>query len=194
MSHVHGKQSSWRASWWGPWRCTQTRLWGKRLDNRGLDTSAFLFSKGGDFAQSNWRPRIPRPRDSWLYWFSMRTSGAKFRRGDETVVNPHRAKTFQFEFFNRILWFKLDNQSSIEQFEPTGSQSTVSPALLKVRMSKRWVSSPRNYYEYKYIITIITTITMNMDMSSLLLLLLFLLVEVYYYYYYYYHYYYYYYY
>ena len=53
-----------------------------------------------------------------------------FGRGDDTVGNPHRAQICQFELFEFILLLKVDNQFSIEQFEPTLSQSTVpSPTL-----------------------------------------------------------------
>ena len=48
-----------------------------------------------------------------------------FRRGDDTVGNPHRAQFFQFELFELILLLKLDRQFSVEQFEPSVSQSTV---------------------------------------------------------------------
>ena len=54
----------------------------------------------------------------------------KFGRGDDTVGNPHRAHFFQFELFEPVVLLKLDRQCSLEQFEPTVSQSTVSPPLL----------------------------------------------------------------
>ena len=50
--------------------------------------------------------------------------------GDDKVGNPHRAQIAQFELFELILVLKLDKPLSIEQFEPTVSQSTVpSPPL-----------------------------------------------------------------
>ena len=48
-------------------------------------------------------------------------------RGDDTVGNPHRAHFSPFELFELFLFLELDKQLSIEQFEPTVSQSTVSP-------------------------------------------------------------------
>ena len=54
----------------------------------------------------------------------------RFRRGDDTVGSPHRAQIRQFELCELILLLRLDKQLSIEQFEPTVSQSTVpSPPL-----------------------------------------------------------------
>ena len=51
-------------------------------------------------------------------------------RGDDTVGNSHRARTYQFELFELILLLKLDNRFPVEQFEATVSQSTVpSPHL-----------------------------------------------------------------
>ena len=55
---------------------------------------------------------------------------AFFGRGDDTVGNPHRAQIVQFELCELILLLKFDNKFSIEQFEPTVSQSTVSSPLL----------------------------------------------------------------
>ena len=53
-----------------------------------------------------------------------------FGRGDDTVGNPHRAEIYRFELFELFLLLKLDNESYIERFEPTVSQSTVpSPPL-----------------------------------------------------------------
>ena len=53
-------------------------------------------------------------------------------RGDDTVGDPHRAGISQLELFELILLLKLDKYFSIEQFEPTVSQSTVSsPPLTK---------------------------------------------------------------
>ena len=46
-------------------------------------------------------------------------------RGDDTVGNPPRAQISQFELFELILLLNLDKHFSIEQFEPTLSQSTV---------------------------------------------------------------------
>ena len=54
----------------------------------------------------------------------------KIGRGDDTVGNPHRAHFSQF--FKLIILLELDKQFSIEQFEPTVSQSTIpSPPLRK---------------------------------------------------------------
>ena len=61
-------------------------------------------------------------------------------RGDDTVGDPHRSKMSQFELFELILLLKLDNQFSVEQFEPTVSQSTV-PSPLLTRGSR---TEPRN--------------------------------------------------
>ena len=50
--------------------------------------------------------------------------------GDDTVGDPYRDEISQFELFELVLLLKLDNQFSVEQFEATGSQSTVpSPPL-----------------------------------------------------------------
>ena len=48
------------------------------------------------------------------------------RKGDDTVGIPHRAQVSQFELFELILFLKLDDQFSIEHFEPTVSQSAIS--------------------------------------------------------------------
>ena len=52
-----------------------------------------------------------------------------FGKGDDTVGNPHRAQLVQFELFESCLLLELDKHFSIEQFEPTVSQSTVSSPL-----------------------------------------------------------------
>ena len=53
-------------------------------------------------------------------------------RGDDTVGNPHRAQIIQFELFDLIPKLKSDKRFSIEQFEPTVSQSAVpSPPLFQ---------------------------------------------------------------
>ena len=61
------------------------------------------------------------------------TSGktlALILKGDDTVGNPHRAQTYQFELFELCLLLKLDKQLPVEQFEASVSQSTVpSPPL-----------------------------------------------------------------
>ena len=64
------------------------------------------------------------------------TMGAMIRRGDATVGNPNRAQIYKFELFEFIILFKLAKQFSIEQFEPTVSQSTVSspPSQMGRRM------------------------------------------------------------
>ena len=46
------------------------------------------------------------------------------RRGDDTVEHPHRAQICHFELFEFLLLLNVDKQFSIEQFEPTESQST----------------------------------------------------------------------
>ena len=52
-------------------------------------------------------------------------------RGDDAVGNPHRAQISQFELFDLTPLLKLDKQFSVERFEPTVSQSTVSsPPLM----------------------------------------------------------------
>ena len=53
------------------------------------------------------------------------TDGPDFGRGDDTVGNPHRAQIVQFELFELCVLLNLDKQFSVEQFEPTVSQSTV---------------------------------------------------------------------
>ena len=52
-------------------------------------------------------------------------------RGDDTVVNPHRAQISEFELFEPILSLKLDKQFPVEQFEATVSRSTVPSPPLK---------------------------------------------------------------
>ena len=52
--------------------------------------------------------------------------------GDNTVGDPHRAQNSQFELFELVLLLKLGKQFSVEQFEPTVSQSAVSSPPLKV--------------------------------------------------------------
>ena len=53
-----------------------------------------------------------------------------FRRGYDTVGNPHRTQISQFELFEHILVLKLDKRFPVEQFEAAVSQSTVpSPPL-----------------------------------------------------------------
>ena len=53
-------------------------------------------------------------------------------RGHDKVGNPHRVQKAQFEFVEFVfLLSRLDKQLSIEQFEPTVSQSTVSSPLLQ---------------------------------------------------------------
>ena len=52
------------------------------------------------------------------------------RNWDDTFGNPHRAQIPQSEFFGLFILTRLDKQLSIEQLEPTVSQSTVSPPPL----------------------------------------------------------------
>ena len=67
----------------------------------------------------------------------------KFGRGDDTVGDPHRAQISQFELFELLLSSKLDNEFSIERFEPTVSQSTVSsPALRSGGAAPAKISGP----------------------------------------------------
>ena len=54
-------------------------------------------------------------------------------RGDDTVGNPHRAQTSQFEFFELTISLKWDKHVPIEQFEPTVPQSTVPSPPLDIR-------------------------------------------------------------
>ena len=62
-----------------------------------------------------------------------RMAGA-FGRGDDTVGNPHRAQISKFEFFELVLFLKLNKGFPVEQFEATVSQSTVpSPPLRPTR-------------------------------------------------------------
>ena len=55
-----------------------------------------------------------------------RSAPEGLRRGDDTVGNPHRAQFDKLELFELITLFNLDKHFSIEQFEPTVSQSTAS--------------------------------------------------------------------
>ena len=78
------------------------------------------------------------PAEAGERWRSRRANGRASRtspevgRGDDTVGDPHRAGISQLELFELILLLKLDKYFSIEQFEPTVSQSTVSsPPLTK---------------------------------------------------------------
>ena len=68
----------------------------------------------------------------WLVVVVVRVtvSATGFRRGNDMVGNPHRAQTSQLEPFELVLSLKSDKQLSIERFEPTASQSTVSSAPL----------------------------------------------------------------
>ena len=50
-------------------------------------------------------------------------------RGDDTVRNPHRAQISQFELFELILIWQLDEHFPVEQFEAAVSQSTVPSPL-----------------------------------------------------------------
>ena len=51
-------------------------------------------------------------------------------RGDDTVGNPRRAQTSQFEFVELTILLQVDKRFPVEQFEATVSQSTVpSPTL-----------------------------------------------------------------
>ena len=52
---------------------------------------------------------------------------AAIGRGDDSVGNPNRGQTYQYEYelFEIIPVFNLDKQFPVEQFEPTVSQSTV---------------------------------------------------------------------
>ena len=52
--------------------------------------------------------------------------------GDDTVGNPHRARSSQFELFELILLLKLDKQFPVERFEATVSQSTVPSPPLRI--------------------------------------------------------------
>ena len=47
-------------------------------------------------------------------------------RRDDTVGKPHRVEICQFVFFEFVLLLSVNKQHSIEQVEPTVSQSTVS--------------------------------------------------------------------
>ena len=47
------------------------------------------------------------------------------RKGDDTVGDPHRAQIYQFELFELMLAFNLDNQLPDEQLEARASQSAV---------------------------------------------------------------------
>ena len=53
-----------------------------------------------------------------------------FGRLDNTIGNPHRAQISQVELFEIIILLKLGKQLSVEQFEATVSQSTVSSPRL----------------------------------------------------------------
>ena len=47
------------------------------------------------------------------------------KRGDDTVGDPHRARTSQFEFIELVLLSKVDKQFPVEQFEAIVSKSSV---------------------------------------------------------------------
>ena len=69
------------------------------------------------------RPRAPA-----------RVFPTRFRRGDDTVGNRHRAQIYEFEFFELILLLKLDKRFPVERFEVAVSQvnSTLPPPLRNV--------------------------------------------------------------
>ena len=62
-------------------------------------------------------PRRPRPE---------KKEAAQLGRGDDAVGNPRRARISQLELFEALLLLTSGDQFSMERFEPTGSQSTVS--------------------------------------------------------------------
>ena len=73
----------------------------------------------------------------------------RLRRGNDTVGDPHRAEIHRFELFELFILLALDKQVSIEQFEPTVSQSTVSSPpladvlfLVALRHSRLFSSRP----------------------------------------------------
>ena len=67
---------------------------------------------------------IEHPR--WLLTF------ARFGRGDDTVVNTHRAQIYQFEFFEFILLLKLDT-APCRAIRGSGiSVNSTLPPLLKM--------------------------------------------------------------
>ena len=84
------------------------------------------------------RVRLARSAPSVPHCASQPTVG----RGDATVGNPHRAQISQFEFFELFLLLKLDNEVSIERFEPTASQSTVSSPPLRLGRLVRGLQVP----------------------------------------------------
>ena len=81
-------------------------------------------------------PRSTGPRRRFLMCVLVRcppegVSERKVKLKEDTVGNPQRAQTSQFELFVLILLLKVDKPFSIEQFELTISLSTVnSPPLL----------------------------------------------------------------
>ena len=92
-------------------------------------------------------PRLNRCR---VLWHDVSFTTRK--GGWYTVGQLSRAQIVQFELFELILLLRLDKQFSIEQFEPTVSQSTVPPPLTPLR---RWEDSidealPRAKYSYYY--------------------------------------------
>ena len=73
--------------------------------------------------------QVPKPEIEYVE--KQVFAAAVFGRGDDTVGNPHRARISQFELFELILLSTIYKLFSIEQFEPTVSQSTVSSPLPK---------------------------------------------------------------
>ena len=61
-----------------------------------------------------------------------------YRKGDDTVGNPHRTRISQFDLFELILLLKLDKRFPGERFEATVSQSKFpSPPLTKAAAGGR---------------------------------------------------------
>ena len=84
-------------------------------------------SKSADKCQS------PGSWDSlgWSRGFRTPPKREVFGRADDTVGNPHRAQTYEFDFFELILLFNLDKRFPVVRFEATLSQSTVPSPPLK---------------------------------------------------------------
>ena len=90
-------------------------------------------------------------------------------RGDDAVGSPHRTQIYEFELFKLFILLKLDQQFSIEQLEPTESQSAVYPPLL---------GSGRTRPAHIMIIIIIMFISCIIIIRIILLLLLLVVVVV----------------
>ena len=86
----------------------------------GFDSSMLLFFQGRIFPGQD----VPEFLDPGRSVVRPRCLPL-FGRRDDAVGKPHRGHISQFELFELILLLKLDGQFPVDQFEATGSQSTV---------------------------------------------------------------------